>query len=162
VTSVMSDSQSDLEDVHFGHLLLLAMRLTGVTRSQIATACSVNSRTVARWENAENDPPLPAKTHAIEALQQSGKLDPKLLALLTNNVGLEPWSLGYGTPPVPVFTPSAATRKVLDDAVREAAEELGIATGVLRPALSKLLRALVEYEIPPGAAAEMVVERSRR
>jgi hypothetical protein len=156
----MKDSSSD-DEAHFGHLLLLAMQMTGVTRAQIAHACHVNSRTVARWENAENDPPLQAKTHAIDVLVESGKLDPKLLELLTGNVGLEPWSLGYQAPPAPEFTPSAATRKVLDDAVREAAEELAVDPRVLRPALSKLLRALVQYEIPPGAAAEMVVERLR-
>jgi hypothetical protein len=46
---------------------------------------------------------------------------------------------------------------VLDDAVREAAEDLAVEPRVLRPVLSALFRALVEYEIPPDAAAEMVL-----
>jgi hypothetical protein len=52
--------------------------------------------------------------------------------------------------------------EMTDDAVREAAEELAVDPRTLRPILSRLFAALVRYEIPARAAAEMVVARMKR
>jgi hypothetical protein len=62
----------------------------------------------------------------------------------------------------PPSTPSPATTKVLDDAVREAAEELSIDVKTLRPVASRLFEALATYEIPPAAAAQMVLRPAKK
>lgn len=157
----MQTLDEELEPLRFSHLLLLALDATKVRRADIAKACRVLPRTVARWEVGECEPSIPMKTTVILTLHDSHRLPRVLLDKLGEDVGLTAWQLGLAPPPPPDFTPSPATQKVLDDAVREAAEDLAVDPRALRPVLSRVFAALVHYEIPVGAAAEMVVARRR-
>jgi hypothetical protein len=132
-----------------------------VSRADVAKVCRVLPRTVARWADGDCEPSVQRKTAVIQRLHDSGRLPKALLDKLADDVGLTAWQLGLEPPPPPDFTPSPATQKVLDDAVREAAEELAVDPRALRPVLSRVFAALVRYEIPVGAAVEMVVARRR-
>ena len=48
-------------------------------------------------------------------------------------------------------------QKVVDDAVREAAEELSLDPRVLRPVVSRLYEAIAQGGVPPDAAARLAV-----
>jgi hypothetical protein len=161
VTTPMSSSKEAPKPPTFAELLVAALEETGVRRGAIAQACGVVPRTVARWEDGDCEPGLPMKSTVLVTLYDSGRLSTELLEALAHDYGVEPWQLGMGSPPPPDFTPSPATQKVLDDAVREAAEDLGVDVGALRPVVSKLFAALAQYEIPPGAAAGMVGKRRK-
>jgi hypothetical protein len=154
----METSNEILKPLKFSHLLVLALDATKLPRSALSRACAVLPRTVARWVDGDCEPNVSVKTHAIHALHESGRLPKPLLDALAENIGLTAWQLGYEAPPRD-FTPTPATRKVLGDVVREAAEDLGVGVGTLRPVLAKVFAALEEYEIPARAAAAMVVER---
>jgi hypothetical protein len=57
---------------------------------------------------------------------------------------------------------AAAAQKTVDDAVREAAEELGIAPGTLRPVVARLLEAIAQGDVSAQVAAEMAVTRAKK
>jgi hypothetical protein len=158
----MPTRDENLPPLTFAHLLLIALEETKVSRTEMTKACGVLPRTVARWVDGDAEPDIGKKSIVIHLLHDSGRLRKVLLDKLCENIGLEAWQLNLEPPPVPEFIRSPATEKVLDDAVREAAEELGVDPRVLRPVLSRLFAALVRYEIPAGAAAEMVVARMKR
>jgi hypothetical protein len=155
----MRRSPGELEPLRFSHLFLLALDATGVSRSDVARACGVVPRTAARWADGDCEPSVAVKTTIVHRLYDSRRLPKALLDKLCEDIGQAAWQLGLEAPPAPVFTPSPATQKVLDDVVREAAEELSVDPRALRPVLSRVFAELVRYEIPVGAAVGMVVRR---
>ena len=162
VTNVMATPNLPEGPIPFSLLFLIALEATGVTRNAIARACGVLPRTVARWEDGDVEPLLATKIQIINTLHDSEKLPQDLLERLCKNIGIDAWRLGLAPVPSTPFTPSPATTKVLDDAVREAAEELSIDVKTLRPVASRLFEALATYEIPPAAAAQMVLKPAKK
>jgi hypothetical protein len=159
VTASMTTPKETLEPPRFHHLFVIALEQTKVPRAVIAKACGVLPRTVKRWEDDDCEPSVPVKHAALLALHESGRLEPDLLEMLAEDIGLSAWQLGLGPPPPPEFVPTAAAQKVLDDAVREAAEELAVDPRALRPVLRRLFATMTECEIPAHAAVEMVVRK---
>jgi len=70
--------------------------------------------------------------------------------------------LGIDPPPEIPFVPTPAHQKAIDDAIREAAEELEIEPRKLRPVASRLFGALARSGVPVEAAAGMAFARAKK
>jgi transcriptional regulator with XRE-family HTH domain len=156
------------QEPSFGTILVAARTAAGVSRSEIAKECDVEPRTVARWEADENDPSTDAKWLILHLLHESGRAPRPLLEQLADASDIALWQLGIdppphaapaAPPPAPV-APSPAARKAIDDAVREAAEDLGVDPRTLRPVLRRLLEAIAATGVGTEDAARLVVRRA--
>jgi transcriptional regulator with XRE-family HTH domain len=147
--------------------MLAARKAARVTRSEIAHECQVLPRTVARWEDGESDPGLLKRGKVVKALYATGRTPRHLLEALAEQASVTLWQLGLELPPgtkpvapVSAYVESAAAQKVVDDAVRAAAEDLAIDPRALRPVASRLFEAIAQGEIPAEAAAKMALGRA--
>jgi hypothetical protein len=167
LTRIVAKRTPKTSTLPFGAALLAARLAARVSRAQIAATCGVLPRTVARWEAGENDPDATSRELAILFLDGTGCLPRPLLEQLAESGHAPLWSLGIEPPPgatvakASVFVPSAASQKVVDDAIREAAEDLAIPAPSLRPVVSRLLEAIARGGVPADAAARMAIVKRR-
>jgi hypothetical protein len=89
-----------------------------------------------------------------------------LLETLATEAEVDLASIGLGPPPPAAVAPPpvavapaipAAAQATVDDALREAAEEIEVAPKLLRPALSRMLDRLARGGVPMDAASRMVL-----
>jgi DNA-binding XRE family transcriptional regulator len=132
-----------------------------ISRVELAKELDVLPRTVARWEADQHDPSETIASLIILFFEERGAPRP-LLEELAKAAYIHLLSLGIGPFPKVAFKPSAASQKVVDDAVREAAEDLGLEPRALRPVVSRLLEAIAQGGIPADAAAKMAVAREKK
>jgi hypothetical protein len=89
----------------------------------------------------------------LETLAAESEVD-----LATIGMGAPPPPVVVASPPVavaPTIPPTA--QATVDDALREAAEEIEVTPKLLRPALSRMLDRLARGGVPMDAAARMVL-----
>ena len=146
----------------FGAVLLAARTAAKVTRAELAKGLDVLPRTVARWEADENTPSTTDMQLILHFLHETGRLPRPLLDEYAKVTYLSPWTLGIDPLPEVRFVPTPAHQKAIDDAIREAAEDLEIEPRTLRPVASRLFAALAKSGIPANAAAGMAVARAKK
>jgi hypothetical protein len=147
----------------YGALLGQAIALARLRPYEVAKACEVVTRTVARWQAGQTQPNPFQQRNIVFLLHETGRVPRAMLEELASASADDLVSLGLESPPAkrPVAPPNA--QKVVDDAVREAAEELSLDPKVLRPVVSRLYQAIAEGNVPADAAARLVVaERAER
>ena len=156
----------------FGIALRRAREAAGLSQADVALNLQKAAITVHRWETKGT---LPTFEDRVKLLQRLANAPRPLLADLANagKVALESV---LPLPPPPVASPPpppaapASTAKVMDanaqtvvdDALREAAEDLDVAPRALRPVLSRLLDRIGRAGVPMDAAARMVLGVPKR
>ena len=155
----------------FGVALTRAREALGLSQTAVALHLETNPNTVHRWERRGF---TPAMEKRIELLRFLKNVPPPLLEMLAAesdislaSIGLAPVAVPVTAAPVPApwLAPApvpASAQATVDNAVREAAEEIDIAPKVLRPALSRLLDQLAKGGVPMDAAARMVLGVPKR
>jgi transcriptional regulator with XRE-family HTH domain len=156
----------------FGLAVAAARDAVHLTQRQLAARVGKKPTQVYRWEQLRVVPRLEDRMRVIQALAEAPH---DVLARLAaaSDVTLE--SLGLAPPPPPPPTPVATTtpqvaapqapapkleasvQTVVDDALREAGEEIDVSPRVLRPALSRMLDRIARAGVPIDAAARMVL-----
>jgi transcriptional regulator with XRE-family HTH domain len=153
----MSTPTDDDNRLSFGAALLAARKAARVTRAELAKEMDLLPRTISRWETGQNVPDSTRRELVIHALYRTGRVPRALLEQLADAAYTRLWMLGIEARPAAPWVPTPAHAKIVDDAIRQAAEDLGIQARALRPAVSKLLGALARGGIPAGAAAELAL-----
>ncbi len=148
-----------------------------MTQRQLAATVGKRPTQVYRWEQLRVVPRHEVKVRVLRALAEAPR---EVLARLAaaSDVTLE--SLGLAPPPAappppavaaptPVAPPvppapklDASAQTVVDDALREAGEEIDVSPRVLRPALSRMLDRMARAGVPMDAAARMVLGVPRK
>jgi transcriptional regulator with XRE-family HTH domain len=146
----------------FGAVLLAARTAAKVSRAELAKHLDVLPRTVARWEADENYPGGTIIKLILVFLHETGRLPRPLIDEYAEVGHINLWTLGIDPPPTVPFVPTPAHQKAIDDAIREAAEELEIDPRKLRPVAGRLFAALAESGIPADVAAGMAVARAKK
>ncbi len=152
----------------FGSAFLRARAVLRIGRGDVAHACRVTMRTVARWEADESWPTLEDRHLLLRLYSKLPREDLHSMAALAQTT-----LAAAGIPETPVAAPpspgplppapfSAAAQKVVDDAIREAAEDLGLVARDLRPVASRLFDARARAGVTPEAAARMVLGIPKR
>jgi DNA-binding XRE family transcriptional regulator len=148
----------------FGVALMNAREATGLSQTELAARLRTLPNTVYRWEKRRSKPPMEKRIALIRALADAPRA---LLDELADESGVDLLAIGMGPPPpaVPAAVPlvpvpsaiTATTQTMVDDALREAAEEIEVSPKVLRPALSRMLDRLARGGVPIDAASRMVL-----
>jgi hypothetical protein len=135
-----------------------------LTQRRVAELHGVSPRTVERWVLRETTPPLHERIKLLRTLRDAPL---PLLETLARVSGTTLDAAGIASqstpPPASLFLSpmpqSIATtaQRVIDDAVRELADELDLTANTIRPALSRFLGALAEVGAPVDAASRMVL-----
>ena len=153
----------------FGAALTSAREATGMSQTSIASHFDTYPNTVYRWERRRTMPSMEVRMELLKLLEDAPR---PLLEALARESGVDLASIGMGLPPParPAAPPAAAAplppapaaipataQSMVDDALREAAEEVEVSPKVLRPALSRMLDRLARGGVPIDAAARMVL-----
>jgi transcriptional regulator with XRE-family HTH domain len=144
----------------FGVALTKAREAAGLSQTQIAAKLGRGPNTVHRWEKRRSIPSMEVRIALLRLLADAPR---SLLEDLADESKVDLASIGMG-PPV-AEAPSAAStaaiqagaQTMVDDALREAAEEMNVLPMVARPALSRMLDRLARGGVPIDAAARMVL-----
>jgi transcriptional regulator with XRE-family HTH domain len=156
--------------VTFGSAFGRARRALGIQRDTVAGACGVRPRTVSRWENDQNSPSLADRHRLLHVvldapLEQLEELA-RLAGTTLDAAGIEVLPPDEPTvvalpaaAPAPQALPGPTAQKAIDDAIREAAEELNVRAGDLRAAAGKLLAAIRGTGATLEEATRMVLAR---
>jgi transcriptional regulator with XRE-family HTH domain len=161
----------------FGLAVAAARDALHITQRQLAARVGKKPTQVYRWEQLRVVPRLEDRMRLIQAMAEAPH---DVLARLAaaSDVTLE--SLGMAPPPPPPPPPSpppatttpplvaaappapapkleASVQTVVDDALREAGEEIDVSPRLLRPALSRMLDRIARAGVPIDAAARMVL-----
>jgi transcriptional regulator with XRE-family HTH domain len=153
----------------FAAALTAARQAAGVTQTQIARELELYPNQVHRWEKQGTFPSMEKRIAVLRMLKGAPRA---LLDELARQSDVTLESIGMGLPPPPPPSPpahaaaaspatappmAANAQATIDDAVREAAEEMDVSPKVLRPALSRMLDRLARTGVPIDAAARMVL-----
>ncbi len=141
----------------YGALLQQAVALARLSPYEIAKACEVVTRTVARWEAGQTQPNPFQQRNIVHLLHKTGRVPRKMLEELALASADDLVSLGLEAPPPKRSPAPPNAQKIVDDAVREAAETLSVDPKVLRPVASRLFQAIAEGSVPAEAAAQLAV-----
>ncbi len=147
----------------FGAALRRARAVLRLDRATVARACRVGVRTVSRWESDHSWPGLEVRQAVLRVharlpspqLQELAQLAETTLAAA--GIHEEP---APAPAPVILFSPSA--QKAIDDAIREAAEDLGVHARELRPVASRFLDALARAGVSAEVGARMAIGIPKR
>ncbi len=155
----------DLDE--FGVALRRAREAAGLTQSAVARHLHKTALTVHRWEMQNVRPTFEDRVTLLRTLAKAPR--PLLAELATASEVQLDSVLPLPPPPAPVPPPVAVAsappakvmdanaQTVVDDAVREAAEDLELSPRVLRPVLSRFLDRVARASVPMDAAARMVL-----
>jgi transcriptional regulator with XRE-family HTH domain len=150
----------------FGAALTMAREAARMSKTDIALALSTLPNTVYRWETTKARPSMEVRIKLLRVLSDAPR---DKLQQLADEAEVSLASIGLGAPPPPAANPAvpppapapppipAGAQAIVDDAVREAAEELDLAPKALRPVLSRMLDRLARAGVPVDAAARMVL-----
>ncbi|MGO8999947.1 MAG: helix-turn-helix domain-containing protein [Polyangiaceae bacterium] len=141
----------------FGVALTKAREAAGLSQTQIASRLRTLPNTVHRWEKRRSIPSMEVRIALLRLLAEAPRA---LLEDLAEEANVDLASIGMGPPPPPVTalpSLSPTAQATVDDALREAAEEIDVTPRVLRPALSRMLDRLARSGVPIDAAARMVL-----
>ncbi len=135
-----------------------------VDRAIAAKACDVVPRTLSRWEAGASWPPLEDRFTLLRLLidlplpelEKLADLAMTTLGAAQTTVVPHPDDV-VAPASVVLAPPSASAQKVLDDALREAAEDLAVHAAALRPVASRLLDAIAKTGGTLDVAARMVI-----
>jgi transcriptional regulator with XRE-family HTH domain len=154
----------------FGRVLREVRNAVHMTQQQLAAAVSRRSMAVHRWEQLGTVPHLEDRIRIIQALAAAPRADLERLAVASGTTlraaGIEePAPPALPSPVVASPSPAPAApaslsplaQGLVDDAVREAAEELETTPQQLRPALSRMLDRIARAGVPIEAATRMVL-----
>jgi transcriptional regulator with XRE-family HTH domain len=154
----------DVDD--FGAALRKAREAAGLTQASVARHLGKTALSVHRWEMQGVRPTYEDR---VALLQLLAKAPRALLAELAEESDVALDSV-LPLPPAPPAPPPAAAapplparvmlenaQTVVDDAVREAAEDLDVTPRALRPILSRLIDRAARAGVPLDAAARMVL-----
>ena len=141
----------------YGALLTRAIRMARLDPYEIAKPCQVVTRTVARWQAGETQPNPFQQRNIVHLLHETGRVPRAMLEELALASADDLVSLGLESPPPKRPAAPLNAQKVIDDAVREAAEELSLEPKVLRRVASRLYQAIAEGNVPADAAARLAV-----
>ncbi len=143
-----------------------------MTQRQLAASVGKRPTQVYRWEQLRVVPRLEVRMGVIRALAEAPREVLARLAAASDvtleSLGLVPPPPAPPPPPVATTTPvappvpaapklDASAQTVVDDALREAGEEIDVSPRVLRPALSRMLDRMARAGVPMDAAARMVL-----
>ncbi len=143
-----------------------ARESTGMTQTDIAMELKTYPNTVYRWERRNSMPAMEVRVKLLRLLEGAPR---PLLQALASESGVQLASIGMGgaaaaapavqAAPAPAVVAAipASAQATVDDALREAAEEIEVSPKVLRPALSRMLDRLARGGVPMDAAARMVL-----
>jgi DNA-binding XRE family transcriptional regulator len=150
----------------FAEALTVAREGAHLSKTQLAHALRTYPNSVYRWEKQNVVPSVETRIEILRALARAPR---RQIERLAAHAQVDLASIGMGAPvpappvvaqapapPVPPVIPATAQATV-DDALREAAEEIDVAPKVLRPALSRMLDRLARAGLPLDAAARMVL-----
>jgi transcriptional regulator with XRE-family HTH domain len=157
----------------FGVALRSAREAAGLSQTRVAHEMRTYPQTVHRWEKSSSIPTMEVRIALVRLLKDAPR---PLLEELAEESNLDLASLGMEPPPPAAPAPSAplaapapppppapppvipaTAQAMVDDALREAAEEIDVAPRALRPALSRMLDRLARGGVPMDAAARMVL-----
>jgi transcriptional regulator with XRE-family HTH domain len=154
----------------FGEALETARESIGMSKTQLAYAVRVLGNTAYRWEKQGTMPVMEMRIKILRTLAAAPRA---LLEALAEESGVTLESIGMALPPPPPppapILPTAPASQgaappvpanaqaTIDDAVREAAEEIDVSPKLLRPALSRMLDRLARTGVPLDAASRMVL-----
>jgi hypothetical protein len=145
----------------YSALLRRALIAARLPDRHLAGPCEVVPRTVARWVAGETLPNPHQQRAIVYLLDEAGLVPRDLLAELAaeSNDTLESLGIVPPAPPPPPLPPAvpANAQRIVDDAIREAAEALDVTPRVLRPILARAFAALAEGKVPADAAARLAV-----
>jgi hypothetical protein len=153
----------------FGEALRHAREAAGLTQAALARHLKKTPVSAHRWETQGVRPPYEARVEILrflakaprpllEALADMSDVDlDSVLPLPPAPVPVPPAPHVAAAPPLPAKVMLANAQTLLDDAVREAAEDLDVSPRVLRPVLSRLLDRAARAGVPVDAAARMVL-----
>ncbi|MGO8996470.1 MAG: helix-turn-helix domain-containing protein [Polyangiaceae bacterium] len=136
-----------------------------LTQRRVAELHGVSPRTVERWVLRETTPPLHERIKLLRTLRDAPLPLLETLARVSGTTldaaGIAP-APHASTPPPPTSlllhqSIGASAQRVIDDAVRELADELDLTANTIRPGLSRFLGALAGAGAPVDAAARMVL-----
>jgi transcriptional regulator with XRE-family HTH domain len=145
-----------------------------MTQRQLAAALGRRPMAVNRWEMGAMVPRLEDRLRVLHALDDAPRADLERLAIAAGTTlraaGFEdepappPAAAPSAAPlaPPPPSTLSPLAQAMVDDAVREAAEDLEVAPQKLRPALSRMLDRIARAGVPIEAATRMVLGVPKR
>lgn len=150
----------------FGEAVLALRTHLRISQREVGQSLGTYSNTVYRWETSTAIPSMEMRIALLRLFKAGPR--PLLEALATaSNVSLESAGIAKAepvvasaaplptAPPAPPLPPTAQT--TVDDAVREAAEEIDVSPKALRPVLSRMLDRLAKSGVPMDAAARMVL-----
>ncbi len=149
----------------FAAALTLAREATRMSKSDIAREIGTYPNTVYRWERHDSRPSMEVRIRLLQILRDAPR---PLLESLAAESEVDLVSIGLTPPappppPVPAVAPAqpaaipASAQAMVDDALREAAEEIDVTPKLLRPAMSRMLDRLARGGVPIDAAARMVL-----
>lgn len=141
-------------------LLNRALLASELPSSRLAKPCEVVPRTVARWLAGETLPNPFQQRNIVHVLHATGRVPRDLLEELASASAdtLESLDIVRRAPPPPAPPPVPAdAQRIVDDAIREAAEALDVTPRTLRPIVSQLLDALARGAVPVDAGARLAV-----
>jgi transcriptional regulator with XRE-family HTH domain len=149
----------------FGLAVAAARDAVHITQRQLAAKVGKKPTQVYRWEQLRVMPHLEDRMRVIQALAEAPHVLARLAAasdVTLESLGLAPPSpvattTLVTTPPAPAPKLDASAQTLVDDALREAGEEIDVSPRVLRPALSRMLDRMARAGVPMDAAARMVL-----
>jgi transcriptional regulator with XRE-family HTH domain len=138
-----------------------------LTQRRVAELHGVSPRTVERWVLRETTPPLHERIKLLRTLRDAPLHLLETLARVSGTTldaaGIASAPASAPPPPSSLFLSpmsqsiGASAQRVIDDAVRELADELDLTANTIRPGLSRFLGALAVVGAPVDAAARMVL-----
>jgi transcriptional regulator with XRE-family HTH domain len=126
----------------------------GLTQKRVAQLHGVSVRTVERWSLGRTLPSLADRTALLRTLRDAPR---PLLEALAQASGTTLAAAAPAAPPARAVDP-----RVVDDAVRELAEDLDVTARALRPALGRFVATLARAEVPLDVVARVVTGRRGR
>jgi DNA-binding XRE family transcriptional regulator len=146
----------------FGIAMRAARMACGLTQANLARRVGQGNTAIFRWEKGSLLPKLETRIRVVRAL---GSAPRPMLERLANAGDVSLAMLGL-VPAEAQAAPGssdssgslgASAQALVDDALREAAEEADVSPKLLRPALSRMLDRLARARVPMDAAARMVL-----
>jgi len=147
----------DTDDNEFGNAMRDARVACGLTRVGLAKRIGNGTTAIYRWEKGTLVPALESRLRVVNGLKNAPRPMLERLARAAD-VSLPPAPVAAA--PASQGTPEAlgaSVQSLVDDALREAAEDADVSPKLLRPALSRMLDRLAKARVPMDAAARMVL-----
>jgi transcriptional regulator with XRE-family HTH domain len=147
----------------YGVALTKAREAAGLSQTQVAARLRTYPNTVHRWERQQTRPAMGTRIALLRMLESAPRDLLEDLAEESNvelaSIGLAPPApaVAAGSPASPSSPIPATAQTLVDDALREAAEEMNVLPVLARPALSRMLDRLARGGVPIDAAARMVL-----